>query len=438
MLKHFMMAWVIVASVAVSTVRAQVLDAPAGDWPWWRGPLFNGVAASGPKPPVEWSETKNVAWKVPVSGRGHSSPTVIGNRVLLATADDKAQTQSVVCFDRKTGSRLWKRDVNVGGFPEHIHPKNTHATATIASDGTRLFASFLHHDSVHLVALDLSGKPVWQQVAGKFTPDEYKNGYAASPLLYGDLVIVAGDYDGDDSFLTAFDRVTGERVWQTARPARINYASPVVAHVGGRDQLLISGCDIVAGYDPLDGKQLWTATATTMATAGTMVWDQDLVFASGGYPDAETVCIRADASGKVVWRNKQKCYEQSMLAHAGHLYAINDGGVAYCWDAETGDERWHHRLRGPLNASPILANGNIYAPNELGTIWVYRASPKQFELVAENQLGSEMFATPTICGGQLFLRVANVTGDARQEMLYCIQNSSSIGLPSGKSAIGRP
>ncbi|HUY33274.1 MAG TPA: PQQ-binding-like beta-propeller repeat protein [Pirellulales bacterium] len=423
MTRWFWMAGVLIAMTLISTAKAQVLEAPAGDWPCWRGPRFNGVAAAGPRAPVEWGESKNVAWKAPVPGRGHSSPTIVGNRVLLATADDQAQVQSVVCFDRKTGAQIWKRDVNQGGFPEHIHAKNTHATSTIASDGTRLLAAFLHHGGVHVVALDMNGKPIWQQVACKFTPDEYKNGYAASPLLYGDLVIVAGDYDGGDSCLVAFDRATGRRVWRTPRPERINYASPVVARLAGRDQLLISGCDIVAGYDPRDGKQLWKATATTMATAGTMVWDHDLVFASGGYPDAETVCIRADGSGKVVWRNKQKCYEQSMLAYEGHLYAVNDGGIAFCWDAGTGAERWHERLRGPMNASPVLSNGNMYAPNELGTIWVFRAMPERFELVAENQLGSEMYATPSICGGQVFLRVALVTDAGRQEMLYCLQNS---------------
>ncbi|HEV3004912.1 MAG TPA: PQQ-binding-like beta-propeller repeat protein [Pirellulales bacterium] len=359
MIKCCFMAGFLAAFTAAEVVDAQLLEANPGDWPWWRGPNFNGVADAGPAP-IEWSETKNVGWRSPVPGRGHSSPTVIGDCILLATADESAQVQSVVCFDRKTGSQIWKQDVNQGGFPERINAKNTHATSTIASDGTRLYASFLHHDAVHVVALDLSGMPVWQQVAGKFTPNEYRNGYAASPLLYGDVVIVAGDFDGGDSFLVAFDRATGERAWKTPRPARINYASPIVARIAGRDQLLISGCDIVAGYDPSDGEPRWKVPATTMATAGTMIWEGDLVYASGGFPDAETACIRADGSGKVVWRNKQKCYDPSMLVYDGHVYAINDAGIAFCWEAKSGKERWHHRLRGPISASPVLANGHIY------------------------------------------------------------------------------
>lgn len=405
----------------VSSAGAQMLEAPAGDWPWWRGPHRNGVAESEKPAPIEWSETKNVAWKTAVPGRGHSSPTVVGNRVLLATADEQAQVQSIVCFDRKKGTQLWKRDVNSGGLPTRIHAKNTHATPTIASDGKRLYASFLHHDAIEVVALDLKGKPVWKQSAGKFVPNEYKNGYAASPLLYGNLVIVAGDYDGGDSFLIAFDRAKGKKVWQTPRPARINYASPVAARVAGRDQVLLSGCDMVAGYDPRDGKQLWKAEATTMATAGTMVWDNDLVYASGGFPDSETACIRADGSGEVVWRNNQKCYETSLLVHDGHVYAINNSGIAYCWNAQTGEERWHERLTAPISASPVLANGNIYAINEQGKAWVYRATPDKFDLVAENQLGSETFATPVICGGEIFLRVADVSSAGRVESLYCLR-----------------
>jgi outer membrane protein assembly factor BamB len=413
----------LLAITVAQSATAQVPRAQAGDWPWWRGPNFNGIAEPGQHPPTEWSETKNVEWRTAVPGRGHSSPTVIGKRILLATADDSKQIQSVVCFDRKTGEQIWIQEVNQGGFPERINAKNTHATSTIACDGTRLFASFLHHDAVHVVALDMGGKPVWQKVAGKFTPNEYRNGYAASPLLYGDVVIVAGDFDGGDAFLVAFDRATGEQIWKTPRPARINYASPVVARVAGCDQLLISGCDIVAAYDPNDGAQRWKAAATTMATAGTMVWAGDLVYASGGFPDSETACIRADGSGKIVWRNKQKCYDPSMLVYDGHVYAINDAGIAFCWDASSGKERWHHRLTGPLSASPVLANGNIYAANELGTMWVFRATPERFDLLAENQLGTESFATATICGGRIFLRVAAVTSSERRETLYCIGGS---------------
>ena len=218
----------------------------------------------------------------------------------------------------------------------------------------------------------------------------------------------------------ALDRATGKVVWQTPRPARLSYSSPVVANVAGRDQLLISGCDMVAGYDPATGKQLWQANVTTMATCGTMVWEGDLVFASGGYPKAETACVKADGSGKVVWTNRQKCYEQSMLAVDGYIYAVTDQGIAYCWRSADGQEMWRERLRGPVSASPILAGGNIYLTNELGTTYVYKADPQQFTEVAVNQLGDEGFATPAICGSRIYVRAAQNSARGRQETLYCI------------------
>ena len=409
---------------AVPVGNAQLPQAHSGDWPRWRGPNGNGVAESGQQPPVTWSETENVAWKAPVPGRGHSSPTVAGERVFLTTADDTEQVQSVLCFDRRTGGQIWKRDVNRGSFPARIHHKNTHATPSVACDGTRLYAAFLNHDAIQVVALDLEGMPVWEHFTDGFTPQEYRNGYGASPLLYGNLVIVVGDFDGN-AFMVALDRESGQRIWHTPRPSHVNYPSPVVADVAGRHQLLLSGGYMVAGYDPRSGTQQWKATATTMATAGTMIWEGDLVFASGGFPDPGTFCIRADGSGSVVWQNNHKCYEQSMIAADGFVYAINDTGIALCWDAATGTEQWRHRLRGPISASPVHAGQQIYASNELGTTWVYRATPGDFELIGRNQLGTEVFSSPAICGGRIYLRVADSNEGQHQETLYCIAESAA-------------
>ena len=339
--------------------------------------------------------------------------------VVLATADEKTQTQSVVAFDRDSGKQLWSTEVSQGGFPGSIHQKNTHATSTVAADGERLIVSFCHHDQVFVTALDYHGKKLWERNVGAFAPRQYKYGYAPSPAIYKGVALIAADYDGG-GHLTALDRATGKVVWQTRRPARLSYSSPVVANVGGRDQLLISGCDMVAGYDPNSGEQLWQASATTMATCGTMVWDGDLVFASGGYPKSETCCIKADGSGEVVWTNRQKCYEQSMLAVDGYIYAVTDQGIAYCWRGRDGEEMWRQRLQGSVSSSPILANGNIYLTNERGTTFVYKADPKQFTEVAVNQLGDEGFATPAICGGRIYLRAAHNTGAGRRETLYCI------------------
>lgn len=390
------------------------------DWPWWRGPQRNGIGDEQPVP-TKLSATDNVVWKTPVPGRGHSSPTVVGNRVFLTTADKEKQVHSVLAFDRKTGKQLWQTEVNKGGFPAKNHPKNTEATPTVASDGERLFATFYNHDQVEAVALDFNGKVLWKQAAGAFHPKTYEYGYAPSPVIYGNSVIIAAEYDGE-SFLAGFDRQKGNRLWKSARPKNITFSTPVIAPISNKDQLLISGAQQVAAYNPTTGKELWTTAGTTHATCGTMVWDKDIVFASGGYPKAETLAIRADGSGKVLWKNTQKCYEQSMLAYQGHLYALTDNGIMMCWRGDDGKEMWKQRLSGPVSSSPVLAGGHIYQANEKGTVYVYRPDPLKFDLVAENKVGDDSFPSPAICGGQIFLRVAEGSGSQRQEFLYCFAN----------------
>lgn len=392
----------------------------AGDtWPAWRGPAANGTAATDQAFPTQWSESENIVWKAAIPGRGHSSPTVLEDRVVVTTADVATQSQMVVCFDRETGRQLWLERVNEGGLPGQIHANNTHATPTVAFDGERLLAVFQHHDGVHLVALTPEGKVVWKVEAGPYAPKAYRFGYAPSPVVHRGAVIVASEFDGE-SFLKAFDAVHGRLRWSTPRPVNVSYSSPIVAHVAGRDQLLISGADAVTSYDPATGTKLWEARGIAAATCGTAVWDQDLVFASGGYPKSETVAVKADGSGQVAWRNGQKCYEQSMLAHGGHVYAVTDAGIAFCWEARTGAEKWKSRLCTKCSSSPILAGGNIYISTEKGETKVFRADPGACEVIATNRLGDETFATPAFCGQRIYARVAHTADGDRREFLYCI------------------
>jgi len=414
------MKWCLPALLLIVLPPAAARCEEAVDWPWWRGPNSNNVAVAGQTPPTEWSATENIVWKTSVPGRGHSSPIVVADRVLLTTADESREVQSVLCYDRKNGRLRWKTDVNQGGFAENIHRKNTHASPTLACDGARLFALFNNHGGVQLSALDLDGKLLWQKQAALFAPQRYKFGYAASPLVHEDRVIVVSDYDGDGASIAAFDGETGRELWRTPRPQMTSYSSPIVARVSGRAQLLLSGCDRVVSYDPASGTPLWEVEGPSKATCGTMVWDGDLVFASGGYPEKQTMAIKADGSGEIVWRSPEKCYEQSLLAHNGRLYALDDNGIAICWDAQTGRRQWKERLGGPVSASPVLAGRHVYASNEEGVTFVFRPDPEKFTLVARNQLGDESFATPTIVDSQIFLRVAHEEGERRREVLYCI------------------
>ncbi len=418
-MKRHGLAGTVVTIVLFSASGSLFATAPdLEDWPFWRGPNSNGVAVANQDPPVEWSAGESVVWKTKVPGRGHSSPTVVGNRIFLATADEANQKQGVLAFDRETGERLWITEISSGGFPKQ-HKKNTHATGTIACDAERLFVTFHSHKKITLAALSVDGEKLWTKAVGPFNPQLYEYGYAPSPILYGSTVIVAADYE-KGGWLMALDGTTGEEVWKTKRPSMLSFSSPVVADVAGREQLLISGCGLVASFDPQTGKPLWDVQATTMATCGTIVWDGDRVFASGGFPKPETVCVKADGSKEIVWKNNQKCYEQSMIVADGHVYCVTDKGVAYCWRGSDGQEMWKERLSGPISASPVLVGDTIYQSNEKGTTYVFKANPDKFEEVAVNRLGDESFASPAICNGRIYLRVADTSGSKRQEYLYCI------------------
>jgi outer membrane protein assembly factor BamB len=156
-----------------------------------------------------------------------------------------------------------------------------------------------------------------------------------------------------------------------------------------------------------------------VATCGTAVWDSNRVFVSGGYPQSETLAIDAANKGKVLWRNKEKCYEQSMITVNGYLYALTDKGIMFCWRAQDGKEMWKQRLTGPVSASPVLVQDRIYWANELGTMYVMKANPEKFELLAENHIGNSSFASPAISGDNLLLRIGIQDGSQRNEFLYC-------------------
>lgn len=388
------------------------------DWPWWRGPNSNGIAAGNQSPPTEFGPTRNVIWRIKVPGRGHASPVIVGDRIFLTTADERARVQGAICYDKNTGKQVWITPIHKGGLPGTIHPKNTHASGTVTCDGENIYTVFYNNASIMVSSLTVGGKLNWSKRAGAFNPKKYQFGYGASPLLYKDKVIVAGESDSG-SFLVAFDTSNGSVAWRAKRRSDISFSTPIVANVAGKEQLLLSGLFEVSSFDPASGQKLWSVPGTTQATCGTMVWDGDMVYASGGYPDPQTVAVNAK-TGQVAWTNNQKCYEQSMLAHDGALYGVTDKGVAYCWDGKTGREMWKTRLGGLYSASPILVGENIFVSNEAGTVFVFKATSESFQKVAQNQLGDEAFATPAFIDNKIYARVAAKEGGIRQEYLYCI------------------
>jgi outer membrane protein assembly factor BamB len=391
------------------------------DWPGWRGPHGNGVAFPNQSPPLRWSKSENVVWKTAVPGRGHSSPIVVGERVIVTTADEDRELQSVLCFERSSGAPRWQTTVHRGGLVRKGHKKGTAASATAACDGKRLFVNFLNGDAIYTTALDLEGKQLWQTKVSDF---ETHQGFGSSPMLSGPFVYVSTDSRGG-GVVAALDRATGTVAWQAQRPEKANYASASVLHAAGRDQLVIHGCDLVASYDPLSGKKLWEIDGATTECVTTLVTDGQRIFVSGGWPRKHVQAILADGTGKTVWENNVQVYVPSMIVKDGYLFAVQDSGVASCWRCETGEELWKERLGGSFTASPILVGDSIFATNESGHTFVFKATPARFDLLADNQLGDEVYSTSAICGGQIYMRLVERSAETRQEMLYCLGTATT-------------
>jgi outer membrane protein assembly factor BamB len=383
--------------------RPQAAPPPAaGDWPWWRGPTLDGKGEG--QPPLRWSRNENVLWRTPIPGRGHASPVVGGGLVYLLTAEEKSQQIRLLAVDRNRGGVQWNTLLHEGGFI-HRHEKNSHASATPAFDGRRVYCVAAVQDAVWVTAVDADGRIVWRQQAGPFAS---QHGYGSSPVIYGELVIVAADQDGP-GYLAAFDRARGRLVWRVRRYESPSYATPIVLRVAGRDQLLLAGCAKTAAYDPATGELLWYCEGPSQVAACTMCAQGDLVVSSGGYPEKRLLCIRADGRGDVsashvVWSTDQAVtYVPSPLIHDGLLFVVNDGGVAACWSLEDGKSRWRQRLGGNFSASPVLAGGHIYAADETGTTYVFKALGT-YDEVAQNVLPEGQFATLAVCGRELYLR----------------------------------
>ncbi|QDV72940.1 outer membrane protein assembly factor BamB family protein [Botrimarina mediterranea] len=414
MMRYFLAPMVLLA--AASAAQAQ-------DWLQWRGPTGDNHAAEGATAPTEWSEEAGLAWKTPVPGHGHSSPTIVGDRIYLITADADAQTQSLLIYGKESGELLREVLTHEGGLPAQIHPSNSHATSTVASDGERVFALFYNDDAAVVTAYDLQGERLWQERVGGFDPKAYQFGFGSSPRLVDGTLVVASEYDGPDSGIYGLDPKTGKRFWTAPRSENLSWSSPSVTPVGGKSQLLMSGAKRLVSYEPVSGKVLWSLEdESTEATCGTMVWDEKLglAFASGGFPDAFTLAVKLDGDHEVVWRNKIRNYEQSLLVVDGYVYATADRGIAFCWRGSDGKEMWRERLGGKFSASPLLVGKTIYATNESGTTHVYEANPERFVRVAQNQLGDSAFATTTPSAGRLYHRYAKTEGGKRQEYLAAI------------------
>jgi outer membrane protein assembly factor BamB len=357
------------------------------NWPAWRGPRGDGTSLEK-NVPVEWSATENVLWKVPIPGKGHASPIVWGDRIFVVTA--LQQHRLLLCLSRSNGDILWQRVVLEAPL-EKLHALNSHASSTPATDGEKVYVSFLDRDKMFVAAYDFDGNEVWAVRPGVFSS---RHGYCSSPILWKDKVLVNGDHDGP-AYLIALNRATGETIWKTPRPNRTrSYCAPILRHIDGRNQMILAGNLCVASYDPDTGTQHWIIDGPTEQYVASLVYNGELLFMTCGFPDHFIQAIRPDGRG-----------------NDPYFLVVSDTGVATCFEATSGKSQWRERLGPHFSASLVTANGLAYFLSDKGVMIIVRPGP-QFEVVERNDIGEDMRASPAISDGQMFLRgVKN---------LYCI------------------
>lgn len=387
----------------------------SADWPWWRGPHHNGTANAESGLPYDFSDASAVKWSADIPGRSHGSACVSGDSVYIAVADEEEQTQSIYCYDRETGKKKWNSLVHKGGFTQKTNKKASWASGTPACDGERVYINFINGDAVYTTALDLGGKQVWQT---KITDYIIHQGYGSSPAIYENLVLVSADNKGGGA-VCGLDRKTGAIVWKHKRAEFPNYASPVVLEAAGKKQLFLTGTEKATSLNPLTGEVNWEIDGATTECVSTTVTDGTHIYSTGGYPKNHVAAIEADGSGKIAWENNTRVYVTSLLEKDGYLYAVMDAGIAVCWDAATGEEKWKTRLNGTFSGSPTMVTDGFYAVNESGELFIVEANPEGPEILGPEKIADENFSTPSICGKEIFLRVANYDGEKRQEKLVC-------------------
>jgi outer membrane protein assembly factor BamB len=399
-------------TIALTTTLA------SAQWPQFRGPTGQGHSTDT-NLPLEWSETRNVRWKTPIPGRGWSSPAIAGGRIWVTTAvDADGASLRALAFDLESGREV----VNVEVFHVKrlvaVNPKNSRASPTPIVEADRVY---VHFGADGTAALTTTGEVVWKTRL----PYESQHGNGASPIVYGDLLIVSCD-GSDAAFVVAFDKRTGKVRWRTWRrqPWDQAYSTPLVIRVGDRDQLVSVGAYRTAAYDPSTGKEIWRVSyADGFSNVPRPVFGHGLVYIATGFQEPSLLAVRVDGSGDVskthiVWTLRRGApLTPSPLLVGDELYVVNDGGIATCLDAKTGETHWVQRLGGSYSASPVFADGRIYFLSEEGMARVI-APGREFRVLATSKIDGDTLGSMAIANGSIFIRT--------DSYLYRISNARSV------------
>ena len=409
-------------------------DAFAQNWPSFRGANATGFVEGKPTP-TTWDATKgtNVLWKTPIPGLAHASPVVWGDRVFVTTAvsskggeyfrhglfgdvdsdkDTSPHSWHVYGLDKKTGKIVWDR-VACEGVPKiKRHIKSTHASSTPVTDGKNVIAFF---GSEGLYCYDVNGKLVWKKDLGVldggwFYDPDYQWGTASSPIIYKNMVIVQCDVQ-KNSFIAAYNLKDGKELWRTPREEIPSWGTPTIYEGPSRVELITNATRAIRAYDPMTNPEV---------TATTPIFGHGLIFICNSYrPNQPIYAIRAGATGDISLKPNETTnqyiawsmqrggtYMPTPLIYGEYLYTCANQGVMACYNPKTGERLYQQRIGdkgGSYSASPVAADGKIYLSSEDGEIFVVKAGPK-YELLATNQMGEVLMATPAISDGIIFVR----------------------------------
>ena len=438
----------------VPGAHAQQPLAPAAhhNWAQWRGPLATGVAPDG-DPPVEWSETHNIRWKIPLPGKGHSSPIIWEDRIFLTAANPfgdevrvehdhvdgehdnlpvtRAHRFVVLAIDRKDGAILWQRTVREATPREGGHTTGSLASASPVTDGKHVIAFF---GSRGLFGFTLDGELLWEKDFGAMHT-KHAHGEGSSPALHDNIVIVNWDHDGE-SFVTALETSTGKEIWKVARDEGTSWSTPLVVRHDGRHQVVISATKRIRSYDLETGDVIWECAGLSDNVVASPVAADGMLYAGSSYEFQAMLGIKlTGAKGNitdtdnVIWKiDRHTPYVPSPLLVDGRLYFIRHlQGLLSCMEAGTG-----RPVFGPVRlpgihmvfASPVAAKGRIYISDRNGTTLVLNQADEP-EILARNTLDDSFSASPAIVGREIFLRGVH--------FLYCIAEAGDEPKPTTPS-----
>jgi outer membrane protein assembly factor BamB len=416
-------------------------------WPQWRGPHATGVAPYG-DPPVEWSEDKNIRWKLEIPGRGSATPIIWDDQIFVLSAIDTERQQIsdeelqqkkaelpewqrgratvarnvhkfvVMSIDRKSGRALWQKTARESLPHEGVHRDGTWASSSPVTDGEHVFAYF---GSNGLYCYDMQGDLQWQKDLGDMRT-RASFGEGSSPALFKNTIVINWDHEGP-SFIVALDKNTGKQLWKVDRDERTSWSTPLIVEVDGTPQVVVSATNRSISYDLSTGEVVWESTGMTENAIPSPVVSGDVVYLMSGFRGSALQAIRfTQAKGKVndtsalLWTfDKDTPYVPSPLLYGDNLYFVkNRNGIITNFNITNGEPYYGpERLQNVkgVYASPVGAAGRVYLASREGTTVVFEQGP-EFKLLATNELDDGFDASPAIVDGELYLR--------GNTALYCI------------------